>query len=108
MRIYNGLDLAALLPSVPLRRPPRVVGVGRLVEKKGFDRLIDALALMVRDGRTVRLDLVGAGPEEEALRARTAALGLTGVVTFHGPLPQGRDAGADQTGRRDGGAVRGR
>ncbi|HET6694179.1 MAG TPA: glycosyltransferase, partial [Pedococcus sp.] len=90
VRIYNGLDLEALLPSVPLRRPPRVVGVGRLVEKKGFDRLLDALALMVRDGRTVRLDLVGAGPEEEALRARTAALGLTGVVTFHGPLPQGR------------------
>lgn len=93
VRIYNGLDLEALLPSVPLRRPPRVVGVGRLVEKKGFDRLIDALALMVRDGRTVRLDLVGAGPEEEALRARTAALGLTGVVTFHGPLPQGRALG---------------
>lgn len=93
VRIYNGLDLEALLPSVPLRRPPRVVGVGRLVEKKGFDRLIDALALMVRDGRKVRLDLVGAGPEEEALRARTAALGLTGVVTFHGPLPQGRALG---------------
>ena len=93
VRIYNGLDLEALLPSVPLRRPPRVVGVGRLVEKKGFDRLIDALALMVRGGRTVRLDLVGAGPEEEALRARTAALGLTGVVTFHGPLPQGRALG---------------
>lgn len=90
VRIYNGLDLEALLPSMPLRRPPRVVGVGRLVEKKGFDRLIDAIALMARDARKVRLDIVGAGPEEEALRARAAALGLTDVVTFHGPLPQGK------------------
>lgn len=90
VRIYNGLDLEAYPPSTPLRRPPLVLGVGRLVEKKGFDRLIDAVALLLAEGTNVRLGLVGTGVEEEALHARAAALGIVGNITFHGPLPQGQ------------------
>lgn len=87
-RIYNGIDLAAFTESVPRDRPQVVAGVGRLVQKKGFDQLIDAVALLVREGRELRLDLVGAGSEEGPLRARVAALGLTNTVRFLGPLPQ--------------------
>lgn len=88
VRIYNGIDLDAFTPSRPLVRPRVVVGVGRLVEKKGFDHLLDAVALLREQGRAVRLDLVGGGAEEPALRARAAYLGLTDLVTFHGPLTQ--------------------
>lgn len=88
VRIYNGINLDAFTPSRPLVRPRVVVGVGRLVEKKGFDHLLDAVALLREQGRAVRLDLVGGGSEEPALRARAAYLGLTDLVTFHGPLTQ--------------------
>ncbi|MBE1283844.1 MAG: glycosyltransferase [Rhodobacteraceae bacterium] len=52
--VYHGLDLSRF-PSPPLRKlrqpgdPLNLMSVGRLVEKKGFDRLIAALALLPDD-----------------------------------------------------------
>lgn len=88
VRIYNGIDLEAFTPARPFARPRTVVGVGRLVEKKGFDHLLAAVALMRTQGRAVRLDLVGGGAEEPALRDLAAGLGIADLVTFHGPLTQ--------------------
>lgn len=88
VRVYNGIDLEAFPLTSPLDRPRAVVGVGRLVEKKGFDHLVDAVALLHRQGRGVRLDLVGEGAEEDALRARAADLGIAEHVVFHGALTQ--------------------
>lgn len=88
VRIHNGIDLDVFSASRPLVRPRVVVGVGRLVEKKGFAHLLDAVALLRDRGQAVRLDLVGGGTEEPALRDRAAGLGLTDLVTFHGPLTQ--------------------
>ena len=88
VRIHNGIDLDAFPASRPSERPRVVVGVGRLVEKKGFAHLLDAVALLRDRGEAVRLDLVGGGAEEPALRARAADLALTDLVTFHGPLTQ--------------------
>ncbi|SKC40613.1 glycosyltransferase [Krasilnikoviella flava] len=94
VRVYNGLDLDEYARAAAPRLPGRVCAVGRLVEKKGFGDLLDALALLVADGRDVHLDLVGSGPQEADLRGRAAALGLlrdgAERVTFHGPLPQDR------------------
>ncbi|GAB3104959.1 glycosyltransferase family 4 protein [Isoptericola nanjingensis] len=94
VRVYNGLDLDEYARATAPRRPGRVCAVGRLVEKKGFGDLLDALALLVAAGRDVHLDLVGSGPEEAELRDRAAVLGLlrdgAEHVTFHGPLPQDR------------------
>ncbi len=89
VRLYNGLDLD-LLPYDDSVARAGVVAVGRLVEKKGFCHLLDAIALLRDRGRVVPLDLVGSGPEEQPLRDQVARLGLADLVTFHGPLPQGR------------------
>ncbi len=89
-RLYNGLDLSRFPYSSPERRPPVVAAVGRLVEKKGFSDLVDAVALLVQQGRALRVDLVGTGPLEDELRAHLRALGLTDVVRMHGALPQGQ------------------
>lgn len=89
-RVYNGLDLPRFPYSSPERRPPVVAAVGRLVEKKGFGDLIEAVALLVGDGRRLQVDLVGTGPLEGELCAHLRARGLTDVVRMHGALPQGQ------------------
>jgi colanic acid/amylovoran biosynthesis glycosyltransferase len=87
-RIYNGLDLERFPYRSPRERPPRIVGVGRLVEKKGFVDLIEACAILADEGRRFTCRIVGAGEEEVELRARIARLGLEARVELLGPRPQ--------------------
>jgi glycosyltransferase involved in cell wall biosynthesis len=61
----------------------RLLAVGRLVEKKGFDLLLHALA---RTRVPWRLDVVGDGPELGRLVALVERLGLGGRVRFRGRL----------------------
>ena len=53
---------------------PLVLGVGRLVEKKGFCHLIDAVGPLLRTGTVLRCAIVGEGEERERLQARIRAL----------------------------------
>ncbi|GAO03668.1 glycosyltransferase family 4 protein [Anaeromyxobacter sp. PSR-1] len=57
--------------------------VGAMSEAKGVGDLIDAVGLLRRRGRPVRLTAVGTGRDLEALRRRAAAL-PDGAVTFTG------------------------
>jgi glycosyltransferase involved in cell wall biosynthesis len=61
-----------------------VVSVGRLVSKKGFDTLIEAVALM--DNPQLKVVIAGSGKLEAALRDQIAAAGLESVVTLAGEL----------------------
>lgn len=88
-RVYNGLDLQRFPYEAPLNRPPRIVAVGRLVEKKGFEYLIEACALLAASGRRFTCQIVGAGELEADLRSRVRRSGLGGVVELIGPRPQG-------------------
>ncbi|MDH2423871.1 glycosyltransferase [Sphaerisporangium sp. TRM90804] len=66
---------------------PRVLGVGRLVAVKRFDRLITAFARAARTRARWELHLVGDGPEMPRLRAHAASLGVAGRVVFRGRVP---------------------
>jgi glycosyltransferase involved in cell wall biosynthesis len=71
---------AALFRRLP--QPARVrelVFVGRLVSDKGVDILLRAVHHLQQDGRRLTATLVGDGPEEAALRALAAQLGLDGL-----------------------------
>ncbi len=59
-----------------------LVAVGRLVEVKGFDLLITALALV--GNRAMHLTLLGEGPLKQKLQALTVQLGLEEQVRFAG------------------------
>lgn len=88
-RVYNGLELGRFPYRPPTERPPMIVGVGRLVEKKGFDDLISACAILRRRGTDFRCEIIGSGEQEPALRARISHLGLEDRVELPGPRPQG-------------------
>ncbi|MBB5872758.1 glycosyltransferase involved in cell wall biosynthesis [Allocatelliglobosispora scoriae] len=70
------------LPPVPDPVEPAsdLLFVGRFVEKKGIDDLIEAVGLLPEP--RPRLVLIGAGPLEETMRRRAEALGLD--ATFLG------------------------
>jgi colanic acid/amylovoran biosynthesis glycosyltransferase len=65
-----GVDTALYEPTVPPRREVlEVLAVGRLVEKKGFDVLVEALGDMSRSGGPrIRARIAGGGEEFERLR----------------------------------------
>ena len=90
--IYHGLDLSRF-PSPPQRQwrtagdPLHLMSVGRLVEKKGFDRLIDALALLPGD-----LDWhwthIGGGGLKDLLEDRALDAGIAAKITWRGACDQ--------------------
>jgi colanic acid/amylovoran biosynthesis glycosyltransferase len=88
VRVYNGLDLRKFAYASPRVREPGIVAVGRLVEKKGFGDLVEACAVLARAGQAVGCTIVGAGPEEPALRALIAEHGLEDSVELAGPRTQ--------------------
>jgi colanic acid/amylovoran biosynthesis glycosyltransferase len=78
--LVMGVDPRRFARSTPLPGGRTVIAVGRLVEKKGFEVLIEAAALVPLE----RLLIVGAGPLEERLRSLAHTLGLGGLVDFAG------------------------
>ena len=66
---------------------PLLFAAGRLVRKKGFEYLIDALP-MIESGVPAHLAIAGAGDLAEELRARATAAGVADRVHFLGDLSQ--------------------
>jgi colanic acid/amylovoran biosynthesis glycosyltransferase len=90
--IPSATDMAAFpyRPPAPLAgRRTQLVSVSRLVEKKGVRYALDALAMLLADGRDVQMDIIGDGPLRGELEAQAQALEIAGRVTFRGALPSG-------------------
>lgn len=93
---YHGLDLKRFGPfngSRPQRDgsdpsdPVIILSVGRAVEKKGYDILLRALALVHRS-LSFRFIHVGGGEHLENLGQLASSLGLAGIVEWKGALAQ--------------------
>jgi glycosyltransferase involved in cell wall biosynthesis len=89
--IHNPVDvgrLRRLAAGAPPRAPRapdapiELVAAGRLVPQKGFDLLIDAIALCA-DPR-LHLTILGDGPLRESLETRAAERGLSARIRFAG------------------------
>jgi len=63
---------------------PHLVAIGRLAPQKGFDLLLDAVALAAPHLPHLHLTLVGDGPLHDALAATVAARGIASHVTLAG------------------------
>ena len=89
LRCYHGVELERYHPAgEPREDTPHVLSVGRLVAKKGFPVLLDALARVRDSGLAFRCTIVGRGPLESALRQRISRLALTDRVTLAGSLAE--------------------
>ncbi len=90
--IYHGIDLDFFqFRKVPEPRPPyRILSVGRLVAKKGYDDLLLALRILKDGNLDFRFDHIGSGELEDDIRARCVSLGLQDRVRFLGTLPHQR------------------
>jgi glycosyltransferase involved in cell wall biosynthesis len=95
--IFNGVEDTIISPT-PLNVPYEryVLGLGRVVPKKGFDLLLDAFAMIAPRMPGVGLVIGGDGSEREKLRQRAHALDLADRVHFTGGLCRGEVAAAMQ------------
>ncbi|WP_299667176.1 glycosyltransferase family 4 protein [uncultured Ruegeria sp.] len=90
--IYHGLDLSRF-PAPPERNiraadaPFRMLSVGRLVEKKGFDRLIEAFARLPNT-LNWHWTHIGGGNLGKMLSAQADAAGLSERITWMGACDQ--------------------
>ena len=94
--VYHGLD-GDRFPSPPDRKslrdgsdpndPLRILCVGRAVEKKGHDVMLDALARLPAD-LNWRLWHIGGGELRDKLKAQAQRLGIADRVEWLGALPQ--------------------
>jgi glycosyltransferase involved in cell wall biosynthesis len=88
-RLVGGDDAAAAPTAANRNGTLRLLGVGRLVAKKGFDVVVDACADL--DRRGVPFEALIVGPDDDAgpaLRARIAELGLAGRVRLSDQMSQ--------------------
>lgn len=94
--VYHGLDLSRFSnreKEISQRsgedpaNPVVILSVGRLVEKKGTDVLLEALALLPADLHW-RLVHVGGGPLKAKLQRRARALGIAARIAWRGARTQ--------------------
>lgn len=93
---YHGLDLARFgrfdgerpaTDGSDAKHPVILMSVGRAVEKKGYDVLLEALALLPKV-LAWRFIHIGGGELLDQLKAKAEALGLSARITWLGSLAQ--------------------
>jgi glycosyltransferase involved in cell wall biosynthesis len=90
--VYHGLDLSRF-PAPPERTgdnpkgPLQFLSVGRLVQKKGLDRLITALTLLPKDMQW-HWTHIGGGDLKNTLRAQARKADIQSRITWRGACDQ--------------------
>lgn len=87
-RIYNGMDLKKLSYRKPENRKPNIITIGRLIEKKGLDVLIDACAILAKKDLEFNCSIIGKGDLEPQLQAQINENQLQDKVELAGAIPR--------------------
>lgn len=85
--VYHGVDLDSwpYQPSLPeTKEIVQILSIGRLIEKKGFIYLLDALRQLKEKKYSIRLSIAGDGKEKEKLKDFCRRHGLEQSVLFPG------------------------
>ncbi len=73
---YTGIDCERFRPANVARDPKLILFVGRLVEKKGCEHLLRAMALIQGRNPEARVEIIGDGPLREKLESLAASLSV--------------------------------
>jgi len=93
--VHHGVDVEAASRIAEQRDvdaggPPVILAAGRLIDKKGFDTLIDACAVLRERRVSFACRIFGTGPLMTELRRRVEAAGLAAAVDLPGWAPAGQ------------------
>jgi glycosyltransferase involved in cell wall biosynthesis len=82
--VGNGVELDAIRHARRATKGTDLVFVGRLIDEKRVDLLLEAMHALAGDFPDLRCTVIGEGPERAALEVRATRLGLRDRVTFLG------------------------
>ncbi|MCX5637283.1 MAG: glycosyltransferase family 4 protein [Planctomycetota bacterium] len=88
--VYHGVKVAFEHPDAydrnvaEIKHSQMIVTVGRMVQKKGFEGLLKALASVVQERPQCKLSIVGGGPGQDKLNSLVEQLALQGHVQLLG------------------------
>jgi len=91
--IYNPIDSDEIISKskeivpLPVKRKLRLVTIGRLVEQKGYDRLVRVVKKLRDEGCDFELWILGEGPQREMLTDYIDDNNLHGYVKIWGFIP---------------------
>jgi glycosyltransferase involved in cell wall biosynthesis len=85
--IRNGLRFPDDEPA-PWPARGYLLGIGRLLDQKGFDVAVEALAFLSDSHPDLELVIAGGGPDLEKIRAHAARWGVSSRVRMLGPVPR--------------------
>lgn len=80
-------------PSISKSGLFKIGSLGRMVEKKGFDVLLQAVAILHQSGKHTMLHIAGDGPLLPQLQMQAQSLGIADQVHFDGAMDHGKVAG---------------
>lgn len=84
--VHNGVGKGDFAPIAVEPDATDLVFLGELRAIKGIDVLLDALASLKQQGRTITLSIVGDGPSADDLRRKAADDGIAASVRFLGAM----------------------
>lgn len=87
-RVYNGIELDGFPSARGSGGGFHIVSIGRLIEFKGFHHLINAIALLHRQGVPATAEIIGEGPWRGELATLIMSLGLEDSVRLAGARSQ--------------------
>lgn len=80
----RGIDLRMLPGDCTSKRARKIVTAGRLIQGKGMEYVLRAVALAAGKFPDVQLVVLGDGPDRERLQVLAGTLGIAAKVTFRG------------------------
>ncbi|MCO5142232.1 MAG: glycosyltransferase [Oligoflexia bacterium] len=89
--VYHGVNLHTFEPEPKVDKsdlPKRLITVARLVEKKGYDTVFEAIKILKDEGINLEYEIFGDGELRENLKELAANLGIAKGIRFHGAVSQ--------------------
>jgi glycosyltransferase involved in cell wall biosynthesis len=99
--VYCGIDVSLFAPKQHKNtgEVPHILSAGRLVDKKGFEYLIDACAILRDQNVALKCTIAGSGPLEDELKQRVKnkqlekQVALTGKALKQEMIPEFMNSG---------------